>query len=279
MGTKIIAIILNILIVLGTLLIAYFIIRKTYKKCETIFERVIFVFLLISLISIMSIYYFDKFNLLRFLLIGKEIDTKSWLTIISSFMISILAETLGGIILIFVTYKQIEANREDLNKKEQENNRISNMPLLVYSFPKENINAIGNIYYIKTNKKFDKEINWTLSIKNIGMNAVRKCYLNIIDKSMDNSIICKMDNQSSIDKNQTKDICFFQKINYGNHDFKINVYYEDLLHNWYIQKIDVYFYVEKTSDYLGYFNKVNYIVHDEKITKKPKITVNIEKEA
>ena len=74
-------------------------------------------FLLISFISIMDIYYFDKLNLSRFLLMGKEVDTRSWLTIISSFMISILAKTLGGIILIFVTYKQIEANREDLNRK------------------------------------------------------------------------------------------------------------------------------------------------------------------
>ena len=277
MVTKIIAIIFNILIVLGTLLIAYFIIRKTYKKCETIFERVIFVFMLISLISIMSIYYFDKFNLSKFLLIGKEVDTKSWLTIISSFMISILAETLGGIVLIFVTYKQIEANREDLNKKEKEKNRISNMPLLVYSFPEGNMNAINNIYYVKTNKKLDKEINWTLSIKNIGMNAVRKCYLKIVDESIGNNITCEMDDQSSIDKNQTKDICFFQKENYGNHDFKINVYYEDLLHNWYSQKIDVSFNIIKYSDYEGYYNKVHYVVHDEKIIKKPKLTINIEK--
>ena len=99
---KIISFILNLIIILITFLIAYFIIRKTYKKCDTIFERVIFIFLLIAFISIMGIYYFDKLNLSRFLLIGEEVDTKSWLTIISSFMISILAETLGGIILIFV---------------------------------------------------------------------------------------------------------------------------------------------------------------------------------
>ena len=274
---KVLITILNLIIVLGTVAIVYYAIKKTYKKCDTVFERVIFIFLLISFISIMGIYFFDKLNLSRFFLIGEEVDTRTWLAIISSFMTSILAETLGGIILIFVTYLQIEANREDLNKKEKENNRINNMPLLVYSFPDGNMNAVNNIYSIETNKSFEKEINWTLSIKNIGMNAVRKCYLNIINKSIDNNITCKIDEQSSIDKDQTKDICFFQKVNYGKYDFKINIYYEDLLHNWYSQKIDVYFNIEETSDYVGYYNKVHYIVHDEKIIKKPKLTINIEK--
>lgn len=114
------------------------------------------------------------------------------------------------------------------------------MPLLVYCFSNGNMNTINNIYSIKTNNSFDKEINWTLSIKNIGMNAVRKCYLNIIDDSMDEKLTYKMDDQSSIDKEQTKDVCFFQKVNYGNHDFRINVYNEDLLHNWYSQKIDIF---------------------------------------
>lgn len=269
--------ILNLMIVLGTVSIVCHAIKKTYKKCDTVFERVIFIFLLISFISIMGIYYFDRLNLSRFLLTGKEVDTRSWLTIISSFMTSILAETLGGIILIFVTYMQIEANRDDLNKKEQENNRINNMPLLVYSFPNGNMNAVNNIYNIKTNNSFEKEINWTLSVKNIGMNAVRECYLNIIDESIDNNITCKIDDQSSIDKDQTKDICFFQKVNYGKHDFKINIYYEDLLHNWYSQRVDVSFSIEKSSDYEGYYNKINCIVHDEKIIKKPRLKVNIEK--
>ena len=275
--SKVLVFITNLVIILIIFAIAFFIIKKTYKKCETIFEKTIYIFLIISLISIMGIYYFDKLNLSKFLFIGKEVDTRSWLSIITSFMISILAETLGGIILIFVTYMQIEANRKDLNKKEQETNRINNMPLLVYSFPEGNMNAINNIYEIKTNSSFDKEINWTLSVKNIGMNAVRKCFLKIIDDSMDNNITCGIDDQSSIDKDQTKDICFFQKVNYGNHDFKIYIYYEDLLHNWYSQKIDVSFSIMKYSDYEGYHNKVHYIVHDEKIIKKPKLTINIEK--
>lgn len=275
--SKVLVFIINAVIVFGAFTIAYFMIKKTYKKCETFFEKIIFIFFITSFLSIMLIYYFDKLNLSKFLLIGKEVDTRSWLTIITSFMISILAETLGGIILIFVTYMQIKANREDLNKKEQENNRINNMPLLVYSFPEGNMNANNNIYSIKTNNSFEKEINWTLSVKNIGMNAVRKCYLNIIDKSTDNKITCKIDEQSSIDKDQTKNICFFQKVDYGKYDFKINIYYEDLLHNWYSQKIDVYFDIEKTSDYVGYYNKVHYIVHDETKIKKPKLTVNIEK--
>lgn len=275
--SKVLVLIFNVLIVFGTFVIAYFMVKKTYKKCETIFEKIIFIFLIVSFISIMAIYYFDKLNLSRFFLIGKEVDTKSWLTIITSFMISFLAETLGGIILIFVTYMQIEANRNDLNKKEQENNRINNMPLLVYSFPEGNMNAINNIYQIKTKNSFDKEINWTLSIKNIGMNAVRQCFLKIIDGSIDDNIICKIDDQSSIDKDQSKDICFFQKSNYGNHNFKIIIYYEDLLHNWYSQIIEVSFNIIKYSEYEGYYNKIHYIVHGEKIIKKPKLTVNIEK--
>lgn len=275
--SKIIVLIFNVLIVLCTLTTAYFIIKKTYKKCETLFERVIFIFLIVSFLSIMGIYYFDKLNLSKYLLIGEEVNISSWLTIISSFMISILAETLGGIILIFVTYKQIEANRNDLNKKEQENNRINNMPLLFYSFSVGNINAINNSYTINSNSIFDREINWTLSVKNIGMNAVRKCFLKIIDDSIDNDITCKMDDQSSIDKDQIKDICFFEKVNYGKHDFIINVYYEDLLHNWYSQKIEVSFNIEKSTGYEGYTNKVQYNVHDEKIIKKPKLKVNIEK--
>ena len=253
--------------------ITYFIFKIFYKRCKDTFERIIFWLYIVFMAFIYSLYYLDKFNVPTFFKWNLNVDTQNWLTILANFGTAILAEVLGGIFLIYVTMIQINKSNEDNKNREKEERRINNMPLLTYTFLQQN-NGIINRYNLPSIYKNAKGIEICLSIKNIGLNAVRNCYIKVSGKSLEESCYCQLDSQNTLDKDEEKVIKFLIALPFQKHDFKITIYYEDLLHNWYSQNInlncEVTFLFHQVSNYINY----NFNVEDEKVTKKPKIKTN-----
>ena len=275
---KFINIIAHILFSILPIIIIIFLYKHYYKNSKTIFEKLMTSFIAFLLTIILILYSFDRYNLGQLFLITKNIDSQNWLNILSNFCTTLLGELLGGLILIYVTMLQIEENKKEQHIKEQEDRRINNMPLLVYSFLENNIESskINNIYELETKVK-GKKTEFTMSIKNIGMNAVRTCYIKIKEKCLEKTSICELDEQSSLNKNENKAITFFLNLDFGKHDFEIMVYYEDLLHNWYSQKIDFEFELFDERTMINYYTEEKYKVYDETIIEKPVLKTNINK--
>lgn len=250
-----------------------YIFKKFYKKCEDTFEKVIFWIYIVLTAFILTLYYFDKFNVPTFLKWGENVDTQNWLTILANFGTAILAEVLGGLFLIYVTMIQIKKNNDDNRNRDKEERRINNMPLLTYTFSSDN-KGIINRYNLPSIYKYSNGAEIVLIIKNIGLNAVRNCYIKISGKSLEKSYYCQLDTQNTLDKGEDKAIEFLIALPFEKHDFKITVYYEDLLHNWYSQVInlncEVIFIFYQVSNYINY----RFSVENEKVIKKPRIKIN-----
>ncbi len=289
----------NYLTVLGLLaigvsiVIIIFTIRycvKLYKETKNELEKVIYVFLGISIIFPMIIYYLDRYNIPSLFGYTQNTNSSDWVNNISSYSAVIFSTLLNAAFLIFVTMKQIKANYEDnirINKKMNEDNvklnnemqRIQNLPFLRYSFTYDRLEGgfFGDNQILIFSNQDDSNsgsINFTLEIENIGLNAVRKIYLEIESELFDRKELFELCNQSNIEKNKkkTKEI-MITNVAKGTYGIKIFVYYQDLLKNWYKQQIDllvinsnIYSEKYKRFDYVDSF-----VVYDEvQLKREPK---------
>ena len=117
-------------------------------------------------------------------------------------------------------------------------------------------------------------INFTLEIENIGLNAVRKTYLEIESELFDRKELFELCNQSNIEKNKkkTKEI-MITNVAKGTYGIKIFVYYQDLLKNWYKQQIDLVLVYSNiyTPENKGFDYVDSFVVHDEvQLKREPK---------
>lgn len=268
--------VIKIILLIIILVITYFVFKKMYKKCEDNFEKILFWIYIVLSSFIMILYYCDKFNVPSALKWSENVDTQNWLTVLSNFGTTILAEVVGGFILIFVTKMQIDENNSFNLKRDSEERRINNLPLLTYTFI-EFYTGGDNEYFLPSNFDSGKRVDIVLKVKNIGMNAIRKCYIEISGETLKCNCYCPLDIQSSLDKGEEKIIAFFIELPVNTYKYNFTFYYEDLLHNWYSQDLKLDYEVTNFSDGLTNYVKYLYKLYDEKIIEEPKIKFNIDK--
>jgi len=145
------------------------------------------------------------------------------------------------------------------------------MPLLSYKnnnyYPNdENQHILDTIY----ENEIIVQIN--LFLKNIGMNTIRNCYVEIDSKDLKKKYCSRLQEQGCIDKGEEKNIKYLLYLNQGDHIFNITIYYEDLVNNWYSQKIELLFSVTNIFASIGTNCSVlNFEVFDEiHLKDKPK---------
>lgn len=259
-------IILSILILFFSYIWAY----KLCKKLENIYEKTFYVFFVVVETFLIGLYYFDRYNIPTFLKWNENINTQNWLSILSSSGISVLTEILGGLILVFVTIMQLKKTLDDNHKRDIEDRRINNMPFLSYKINNFYLNN-EKYHYLTTIYEDGITSQISLFLKNIGMNTVRDCYIEITPKDLKQTFCCRLQEQGCIDKGDEKNINYLLSLSQGDHIFEITVYYEDLVHNWYSQKIELLFSISNV--YHNGINQayINFEVYDEKKLKtKPK---------
>lgn len=224
---------------------------KYYKKCNTLTEKSFYILLVSMVIFIFILYYMDKFNIPTFLGWTKGINSQNWLVSLISFGGVILAEVFGGLVLFFVTMLQIDRNREDNFIRDNEERRINNMPLLQCTIEDGFINDAPN-FILET--KYDKGHRQTIFIviKNIGLNSVKKCYLQVEGDSLTKTNCFLIDNQSSIAKDQERKLNIILNLKKDEYFFKFTFYYNDLLDNWY-KKLVEFTYKNTSKGMTEYF--------------------------
>lgn len=237
-------------------------VRKGYKECKDILEKLLFVSIYFVVFVPILLFYFDKYNVPSFLGWAKGVDTQNWLSFFSSYFSSIVGAIISAVVLIVVTAKQIEVTFKENQERDREERRINNMPLLLFEFS-------NYMYNVEPDVIFTKYINcnnYILNMKltNIGLNSVRKFIMEIDSKAMNNKKIIKMREQSCIDKDVDKMFHFSFQLPNGMHTFKIIVYYQDLLFNWYSQTIELFYSAGEQNFNAG----IEYSVLDEKRIKK-----------
>lgn len=207
------------------------------------------------------VFYLDLYNIPSMFGYDKKIDTQNWLSYIMNYIGTIISAVIGAVFLVYMTMYQINKNNEDNDKRDKENYRIQNMPLLNYE-----INGYNNEVRKDSNIKTDIESNTgkiyylNIKIENIGLASIKDIIIKInsdiiketqyliSDKSRN---ILKKDKSIEIHKNY-----YLEEKN--KYKFILEVYYQDLLNNWYSQNIEI--------DYnTNNIEKINYVVKKEEL--------------
>lgn len=185
-----------------------------------------------------------------------------------------MVEILGGVILFFVTIMQINKTLEDNRNRDKEERRINNLPLLKYSFY-EQLSNESNQKVLETKIEDGVLDEIILGVKNIGMNTVRKCYIDVSGNILKRGFCFELDQQSSLEKNEEKIINFLLYLTPNKFDFTFKIYYQDLTFNWYVQKIKLeYQLLPIINDSFKYYSTKKIIIEDEiKLKVKPKLKI------
>ena len=161
---------------------------KNYKKCKDDLEKTLYIMLFIAIFTPLTIYYIDRYNIPSLLNWNKNVNTQNWLSFFATYSASIIGAFIGAIFLVLVTIMQINKNNEDNLKRDKEERKINNMPLLQYFLDDVcTSNKLPKILETKIDNGIIGEIN--LRIKNIGMNAVKKCVIKIEGNALKKFIV------------------------------------------------------------------------------------------
>lgn len=270
------------LFVISLLLLMVCLIYKLIKKSSNLTEKITYIVSAIIYVSIVIIYYLDRFNIPTQLGLNSNVDTKSWLEIICNYITVMLSAGISIIVTIGMTRYQIKKNNEDNDKRDRENLRIQNMPMLKYEITTTNIEKNKNVdleHLIISNceQKNASTYELFILIKNIGLNNVKRIIIDFESTIVNGTYkVIGHNNIISIEKNEHESIYrYFSLERDKKYPMKLKVYYEDVLQNWYSQIIDIQYDATSYNENSLPIGQVGYKVNEEKLISEKKVPKDI----
>ena len=269
-------VIIEILLYLILIVFIIFLYKKGYKNYKDEFSKLLYCLLLNSIIFLLIVYHLDRFNVPSILGYTKNINSSDWINILTNSFITIISTMLSYIILLKITFKQLEETRKDNIELNNENHRIQNAPLLKYNFTLEHLEGVftENQKWILINQDDINQhidaLEFVISIGNIGLNTARNVNLTMESLLFNQKEIFEMFNQSSIEKGQIiKKEIIIPNVSEGTYKIFITVFYQDLLKNWYKQKIELIVSMTNIFDssVRSYTIINSFNVYEEELTK------------
>lgn len=274
-------------ITMTTVVFMIYFIYKATNKSNSLTETISYLVLFVIDITLVGIYYLDRFNIPTELGWNLNVNTQNWLNFIGTFITGILSAGIGAIVSVCITIFQIKKNNEENTKRDNENLRIQNMPMLKYEIKttNEENKKIDTEKLIMTNcdEKLSTTYNLFVTIKNIGLNNVKRIIVDFESSIVKNTdrIVGKK-NIIPMEKNESKNIYTYFDLEMGKeYLIKLNVYYEDVLQNWYYQTVDISYEASKVHNGTYPIGIVDYQVNEEILidsNKIPKENKKIEEE-
>ena len=269
----------NIILFLITITImglSLYFIYSASKKSNSLAEKISYIILAIVDSTILIIYYLDRFNVPTELGWNINVNTQNWLNFIATYTTGIISAGIAALVSVFVTIYQIKKNNEENDKRDKENFRIQNMPLLKYDCV-QGRNTSVELTQLETNIEEDKGViqQITLSLKNIGLNSIRKYYIKIKSNILKREYIFEIAKENVVEKGQEVIIPFVLRLKIEEiYSFKITLYYQDLVFNIYEQDVILEYKLSNVNDGLNYYSNYKFMVQEEKqIDDFPKMEI------
>lgn len=275
MGNVILFIITMIILVL----MIYFIYKAT-NKSNSLAEKLSYFILAIIDIIVLGMYYLDRFNIPTELGWNININTQNWLNFMGTFITGIIGAGIGVITSVFITIYQIKKNNEENAKRDSENLRIQNMPMLKYEIKTECTKNeeidIDHLIITNCEDKSSRTYDLFISIKNIGLNNVKRILVDFESAMANNKYrILGKNSLIPIEKNEIKQIYRYFALESGKeYEMKLEVYYEDVLQNWYCQIVDIKYNATNISNGSYPLGDVKYKVNEEVLLDNKDIVSN-----
>lgn len=235
-----------------------------YKKASNNLEKFLFILLIFVFFIPLGIYYLDLYDLPTKFRLIKNVDIDRWFEFIISYVSTIIGTLVSSFIVIILTLKQINIQRDS----EKEEKRLENKPIMDYEFT-NNLNAISKYYHTFDIDNDGELYNSFFKINNIGMNHARNVFFKIAIDGTEYEMFSFGGHQFFIKKEEFVWINFqfcIKSINENDiKDICIKVLYDDLLSNSYEQCITakLEFKYEKNHKIKMFINELN--VENEKV--------------
>lgn len=112
--------------------IMLFLSYRAIKKSNSLAEKISEIALAMVMAVILVIYYLDRYDIPTVLNLGMNIDTQNWLSFIGNYITGVISAVIGALVAVWTTIYQIKKNNEENNRRNKENLKIQNMPILKY---------------------------------------------------------------------------------------------------------------------------------------------------
>ena len=237
---------------------------KMYKQAESLVEKIMYILGMIVWFIPWIIYFLDSKDILTLLGYTKNINTDRWFDFIGNYITGIVSTIISGVILWIITRRQID---EQINN-DKENRRIQNAPIFDYNITNSEPSKINYKHAIEV-KENGELYNVYFFIENIGLNHARNIsFLIKINKKKDRKFSLN-GHQSFIKSGDIVTLNLIFELNGNNvenRDILIEVSYEDLLKNKYIQKVKATL-IPVNLPVVRRVNIKDYVVEDAKYIK------------
>lgn len=212
-----------------------FCLRNKFKRLSAIEKILFFMVAIIYLIPI-GIYIFDKYNILSKFHYFDRVDSERWFDFITSYVNSIIAPFISGIILVLITFRQINTQIEN----NRENKRIENMPILNNELGTD-LNIRYSYYHEVMLRETGYLYNVFLVLENIGLNHCCNIrFLIKVDGEEDRAFTLD-GNQNFLKKDESMGFKIVFNLDSKSKKYRaieLIIYYSDLLNNEYEKKIE-----------------------------------------
>lgn len=266
-------IVLFIITMIALISIIYIIYRAN-KEGNSRYEKISYFILALTEIIILTIYFLDRYNIPSELGMNDNVNTQNWLVFLGTYVTGMLGAGISAAVSIFVMRHQIKKNNEDNIKRDKENLRVQNMPILKYLIDTENKSKGTLEGLIITNADNGNAYNLNISIKNIGLNNIKNIKVDFKSSIIGHSIYRILGNQSIevLEKGEEIELKKFFSLKPSNEPYDIDlvIYYEDVLSNWYRQILNIHYTATDVSKD-GYISTVRYEVNKEEIIEEKEI--------
>lgn len=249
-----------ILVLIITGLMIFYCIRM-YKKSNSLVERVLYiVFLIVYFIPIL-VYHLDRYDIPTKIGYFNNIDTNRWFDFFSAYLISVVASIISGAILVLLTIRQIKIQIDSNN----DDKRIQNAPVFDYTLSNSIVASCKYSHSIEIGEQ-GKHQHVFFKMENIGLNHSRNINVLIKADGKKDRKFSLNGYQSFIRKNELVwiDLIFsLDRNKKSKRKVTIEVYYDDLINNKYVQKINALFDLKNDKIIITDFN-----VDNEKLIKE-----------
>lgn len=254
---------------------------RAIKKSNSLAEKISEIVLAMVMAVILVIYYLDRYDIPTALNLGMNIDTQNWLSFIENYITGVISAVIGALVAVWTTIYQIKKNNEENNRRDKENLRIQNMPILKYDINTERKGTGDLSELIVTNKENElgNAYNLNIILKNIGMNSIKNIIIDFKSPVINNSIYRLLGKNAvnPVEKGEVIELNKFFSLKPSDkyYEMYIVLYYQDVLSNWYKQEIQIHYNASNIFDKGGYIGRLNYEVKKDVEINENEIEKNV----
>lgn len=254
---------------------------RAIKKSNSLAEKISEIVLAMVMAVILVIYYLDRYDIPTALNLGMNIDTQNWLSFIGNYITGVISAVIGALVAVWTTIYQIKKNNEENNRRDKENLRIQNMPILKYDINTERKGTGDLSELIVTNKENElgNAYNLNIILKNIGMNSIKNIIIDFKSPVINNSIYRLLGKNAvnPVEKGEVIELNKFFSLKPSDkyYEMYIVIYYQDVLSNWYKQEIQIHYNASNIFDKGGYIGRLNYEVKKDVEINENEIEKNV----